>query len=510
MTTLHLRKSIGRSPLRLGLPRVQPTWIICGFLLIPLLLVYFALLPVARAVSPAPDGGYPGGNTAEGTDALLNLTSGIWNTALGFEALNHDIAGKINTASGVRSLSSNTSGSNNTATGVYALYANTIGWYNNAVGAYSLANNISGNYNTASGYGALYRNTGSYNTANGFAALYSNTDGGANSAFGWDALASNTTGGSNTANGFQALVSNATGNYNTANGVGALFSNMGGLGNTANGDSALQGNTDGNDNTAVGRHALFNNITGSVNIAVGAVAGSSVLDADNVICIGANVSGQNLSNLCFIGNIYSNVQPIVGTDPDSVTITSSGRLGRGNGSSRRYKHDIKAMDKASEAIFALNPVSFRYNKEYDATQTLAFGLIAEEVAEVYPDLVGRNPEGHPESVRYEQINAMLLNEFLKEHRTVEEQGATIIQLKSSASKQEATITDLKSTVAKQQKDFQSTAARQEKEIKALTAGLNEQVSQIQKVSAQLAAASPSRGGLEVSEPAPQTVLNNNQ
>ena len=161
---------------------------------------------------------------------------------------------------------------------------------------------------------------------------------------------------------------------------------------------------------------------------------------------------------CFIGNIYSNVQPIVGTDPDSVTITSSGRLGRGNVSSRRYKHDIEPMDKVSEGLYALKPVRFRYNKDYDPTQTLAFGLIAEEVAEVYPDLVGRNRDGQPESVRYEQINAMLLNEFLKEHRTVQELNRTV--------------------------------AQQQKQIEALTTGL-------QKISAQL----------EVSKPVPQTVLN---
>ena len=163
-------------------------------------------------------------------------------------------------------------------------------------------------------------------------------------------------------------------------------------------------------------------------------------------------------NSCFIGHIYSNVQPIVGTDPDSVTINSNGRLGRGNVSSRRYKHDIQPMEKASEALYALKPASFRYNKEYDATQTLAFGLIAEEVAEVAPDLVGRNPNGEPESVRYDQINAMLLNEFLKEHRKNEEQEAMI--------------------------------ASQQKQIDALTAGL-------QKVSAQL----------ETSKPAPQVVNN---
>jgi len=166
-----------------------------------------------------------------------------------------------------------------------------------------------------------------------------------------------------------------------------------------------------------------------------------------------------VDNSCFIGNIYSNVQPIVGNNPDSVTITSSGRLGRGNVSSRRYKHGIKPMDKASEMLYALNPVSFRYNKEYDATQTLAFGLIAEEVAEVYPDLVGRNSRGEPESVRYEPINAMLLNEFLKEHRTVQEQ---------------------------------------QKEIDVLRAELKEQRALIQKVSDKV----------ELEKPATQTVLNN--
>ena len=156
------------------------------------------------------------------------------------------------------------------------------------------------------------------------------------------------------------------------------------------------------------------------------------------------------------------MQPIVGTDPDSVTINSNGRLGRGNVSSRRYKHDIKPMDTASETLYALKPVSFRYNKEYDGTQTLAFGLIAEEVAEAYPDLVGRNPKGEPESVRYDQVNAMLLNEFLKEHKKVEEQQATITQLK---------------------KDFGATIAQ-------LTTRLDEQAAQIQKVSAQLEASKP--------------------
>jgi hypothetical protein len=137
-----------------------------------------------------------------------------------------------------------------------------------------------------------------------------------------------------------------------------------------------------------------------------------------------------VDNSCFIGNIYRNVQPIVDTDPDYVTITSSGRLGRGNVSSRRYKHDIKSMDEASNVLLALKPVSFRYNKEYGTTQTTAFGLIAEEVAEVAADLVGRNPQGQPESVRYDQINTMLLNEFLKEHRKVQERQQEIDSIKA--------------------------------------------------------------------------------
>jgi hypothetical protein len=187
------------------------------------------------------------------------------------------------------------------------------------------------------------------------------------------------------------------------------------------------------------------------------------MTASNVIAIGAE--GADVDSSCFIGNIYSNNQPVVGTDPDYVTVTSTGRLGRGNISSRRYKHDIKPMAKTSEAMFGLKPASFRYYKEYDATQTLAFGLIAEEVAEVYPNLVGRNAKGQPESVRYDQINAMLLNEFLKEHKKVQA---------------------LEVTVAGQQKGMET-----------LTTQLKEQAAQIQKVSAQL----------EASKPAPQVVNN---
>ena len=196
--------------------------------------------------------------------------------------------------------------------------------------------------------------------------------------------------------------------------------------------------------------------------------------ASNVIAIGTE--GDNVDGSCFIGNIYSNNQPVVGTDPDYVTVTSAGRLGRGNISSRRYKHDIKPMDKTSEALFGLKPASFRYNKEYDATQTLAFGLIAEEVAEVYPDLVGRNAKGQPESVRYDQINAMLLNEFLKEHSKVKEQAATIAQLKTQ-------MEDVESRV-------------------------NEQALQIQKVGAQIELNKFATGRIRRGGSVPRVVLTN--
>jgi len=361
-------------------------------ILVLVTLLSFDHLPPAGAVSPAPDGGYSGGNTAEGQAALLSLTTGGYNTAVGLLSL------RSNTTSGL-----------NTAIGAGALLANTA------------------DENTATGAGALLSNTtGNGNTANGAFALFSNTDGNRNTALGDRALSSHATGSYNNAVGGFSLSSDTAGVSNNAFGDEALFRNTTGTSNTAMGDAALASNTTGDSNTAIGFNALLAT-TGSSNIALGFNSGINVTTADNVICIGA--VGANVSNSCFIGQIYANIQPIVGTDPDSVTIASTGRLGRGNVSSRRYKHDIKPMDNDSEVLFALKPVSFRYNKQYDATQTLAFGLIAEDVAEVNPDLVGRNPNGEPESVRYEQINAILLNEFLKEHRKVEEQQATIAELK---------------------------------------------------------------------------------
>jgi Chaperone of endosialidase len=371
------------------------------FAAIVLTLGFLAFPQRTQAVVPAPDGGYPGGNTAEGQNALLslNVNAGINNTA--------------------------------------------VGWF-------SLKSNIEGQLNTAVGAGTLFNNTASTNTAIGGAAMFSNTGG----------------------------------NSNTAVGMLSLFTNSTGYSNTAIGDSALFHNTTGNGNTANGISALRSNTTGTLNTAVGGGAGANITGSGNV-CIGQGVLGEaDVNERTYIRNINTTVQSFSAGVNDYVTVRlSDGRLGHTQVvSSQRYKEDIKPLATSSQALYALNPVSFRLKKEFDPGRALGFGLIAEEVEKVDPTLVYRNGKGQVESVRYDMVNAMLLNEFLKEHRKVEQ------------------LT----------RDFESKLAKQEKQIEALTAGL-------QKVSAQLAAASPSRGGLEASKfatgrirgggPAPQVVNN---
>jgi len=308
------------------------------FTLILLAITSTALLPEAQAVIPAPDGGYPGGNTAEGQNALLSLSTGGYNTAVGFFSLSSD-------------------------------------------------------------------NTGSLNTAVGAGALLANTGG-----------------------------------ENTATGVGALLRNTTGIQNTADGEFALANNTTGLGNTALGKFA-----------------GSGVTTANNVICIGAD--GMNVANTCFIGNIYGQLPS---GSPLTVVVDSQGQLGT-SASSRRFKQDIQPMAKASEALLALKPVTFHYKR--DAKNTPCFGLIAEEVAEVNPDLVVRDKAGQALSVRYEQVNAMLLNEFLKEHCRVEKQDCKLQQ-------HESTIAELKS------------------EMKALIATVTEQASELRKVRAEVQITEP--------------------
>jgi hypothetical protein len=358
------------------------------------------LAPSVLGVVPAPDGGYPGGNTAEGQNALLSLTTGGFNTAVGFLALRSDTGGGFNTAVGAGTLLANSS-----------------------------------EQNTATGAGALLNNdAGIANTANGAFALFSNTGG-----------------QGNTATGVDALFSNTTANFNTANG-----------------NFALSSNTMGAGNTAIGSNALHFNTTGSGNIGLGNNAGANVTTASDVTCIGS--VGANVDNSCFIARIFG----ATSSGGIAVFINANGKLGTST-SSRRFKQEIKPMDKTSEAILSLKPVTFRYKKDIDSRSTSQFGLVAEDVEKVNPDLIVRDKEGKPYSVRYDQVNAMLLNEFLKAHRKIEEQDQTISHLKSG--------------------------------MEALAATVKEQAAQIQKVSAQLAAASPSRGGLEASKRAPQVVNN---
>ena len=408
--------------------------------LVAALLSCLAPLPSAQAVSPAPDGGYPGGNTAEGQNALLNLTSGAYNTGVGLFSLLSNSGGQFNTGVGAGTLLANTA-DQNTATGAGTLLSNTIGIDNTATGAFALFSNTTGSRNTATGVDALLTNNADFNTANGDSALASNTEGEGNIAVGGTALYNNTMGDFNTAIGYRALLQNTTGSFNTANGKDALFSNSSGINNTATGLGALFSNTTGGNNTGNGANALHNNTEGDNNTALGLGAGFDITGSGNV-CIGAGVNGfAGESNITRIRNVYASV-----ATERAVYVTSDNRIGTLS-SSRRFKEQIKPMEEASEAIHQLRPVSFRYKKEIDPTRSLSFGLIAEEVARVSPDLVTPDREGKPETVRYEAVNAMLLNEFLKEHRKVQEQANTIVELKNE-------IADLTVTVKNQATQIQ--------------------------------------------------------
>jgi hypothetical protein len=476
-----------------------------------LALAGFALSPLAHAVSPPPDGNYPNFNTAEGEDALFMLGNGSDNTAIGFNALYRNSDGNRNTATGSRALffnvvgndntavgfraleqnnnglgnagtgsmalQSNTNGSYNAATGFMALQHNSTGFYNTANGAFALQNNTEGTSNTATGDSALKTNTtGNYNTANGIGALQNNSTGASNTADGASALLRNTSGKNNTASGSSALANNTTGNWNTANGYTAMFKNNTGSFNTALGFEALANNTGGVYNTAIGLDALVNN-SGSSNIGVGYAAGSNLTTGKYNIDIGA-LGTTAESNTIRIGRsgvqTAAYIQGIFGATVASgaqVMVDSSGQLGTMT-SSARFKEAIKPMNEASESLLALKPVTFRYKHGLDPDGVPQFGLVAEEVEKVDPALVLRDATGKVNTVRYEAVNAMLLNEFLKEHRTVE-------QLRSVVAKQEETI-------AQQQKNAESGAAELHKEIAALTASLKEQAAQVQKVSAQFA------------------------
>jgi hypothetical protein len=423
----------------------------------PFVIVALASLGVsltAQAVSPPPDGGYPNNNTAEGTDALFSLTTGTDNTATGFQALSKNTTGGLNTATGSGALQSNTTGSGNTANGFNALSNNTTGGTNTATGNLALLSNVRGSNNTATGDLALVSNfAGNYNTATGAAALELNVRGNNNTATGVLALAGNDEASNNTATGVRALQFNFSGNNNTANGVEALSSNSNGSNNTANGFQALSSNSffDGNNNTAEGFRALANS-TGSNNIAVGSNAGINLRTGNNNIYVGApGLSVESDTIRIGQGGVQkaAYVRGISGVTVASgvaVIIAGNGQLGTVQ-SSARFKDEIKSMDKASEAILSLNPVTFRYKQELDPDGVPQFGLIAEQVEKVNPDLVVRDEDGKVMTVRYEAVNAMLLNEFLKAHRKLDQQQAMIDQQQKQIEALTATVQKVSDQIA---------------------------------------------------------------
>ena len=351
-----------------------------------------------------------------------------------------------NAAGGHGALDSLTSGKDNTAFGAGALRQNTRGNDNTAVGSQTLRNNGEGDENTA--IGSL--------------ALTSNMSGNANTATGDGALRENTTGNDNTADGTDAMSQNTTGSVNTAVGRSALFRNKSGDRNVAIGAQAMSAAEDADFNTAVGVKAL-NRSRNAFNIGLGYSAGSQ-LTADHNICIGNDGQATD-SGTIRIGSsdhVRAFIAGISGARISGgvVQVNDAGQLGVAP-SSARFKHEIRPMNTASEAIFALNPVTFRYDQDIDPQAMPQFGLIAEEVARVNPALILPDKDGKPYTVRYDAVNALLLNEFLKQHKTVQQQGQTI--------------------------------ARLEKQLETVTMTL-------QKVSAQL----------ESNQPAPRTVLNSSR
>jgi hypothetical protein len=398
-------------------------------ILISLALAFASFQPT-HAVIPPPDGGYANFNTAEGQKALFSLTTGVANTAVGSLSLLSVTAASFNTAIGAGSLLFNTA-EQNTAAGAAALLNNTTGGTitgvvgsptevgpNTAVGTLAMSQNTTSGANTAVGYQALTNmsignadlNNGGFNTAVGYKALTSadtsagDAGGTANSALGYETLANTTTGFANVGVGHTALFVNMLGNFNTGVGSAALFG-----------------------------------CTGNFNTALGDGAGVDATIGDGNVYIGASVLGSaGESNHTYIRNINNTSVSGGGTDTVTINLTT-GLLGHTT-SSRRYKEDIQSMDNASGTLFALKPVTFRYKKEIDQTQSLEYGLIAEDVAQVDPNLAVRDRTGKIDSVRYSAINAMLLNEFLKEHRKVEQMQEQIDSLTAGLQKLSAQLT----------------------------------------------------------------------
>ena len=429
-----------------------------------------AILPTAQAVNPPPDGCYPNFTTAEGCNALVGLTTGAGNTGVGWFALSAAGAsnfntgigggalilntGDSNTAVGAAAGLLNTSGELNVAVGTDAMVFNDTGDDNTAVGGFALENNVAGFTNVAVGTFAGRENTSSFNTALGGFALRDNVGGTRNTAVGAGALEIMTGGDDNTAIG-ELAGANYTGTESNNICIGS------GTEGTAGESNAIRignGSTSGGI-TLANASALANAITIGGSMSTGGINILTLLGFGS-ISIGNNLQTTTGASTCFIGGIF-NQTPVAGSH--AVVVGPNNQLTDATLSSRRFKKDIASIDKLSEGILALRPVTFHWKN--DNTNEPEFGLVAEEVADVNLDWITRNPQGEVSGVRYETIPILLLNEFLKEHKKVEQQQANIAELRAT--------------------------------VGVLTAQLKEQAAQIQKVSAQL----------EVNKPAPQVVAN---
>jgi hypothetical protein len=365
-----------------------------------------------------------------------------------------------NTAMGASALEDLAGGVSNTAAGAYSLLNDSTGDYNTAIGALALENNLTGGENTATGADSLLENSsGSNNAAFGVSALLNNTIGNDNTSIGVSTLISNTNGDYNTAAGFSALYSNIGGNYNTASGYFALHNNTSGSQNSAHGVQALYGNKTGNFNTASGTDALYSNTTGSTSIALGYKAGYNLTTGSNNIDIG-NLGAAAESGTIRIGttstHIATYIAGIYGTSVtgNAVVVSSTGQLGV-TVSSERYKTGITRMGSTSLKLQQLRPVTFRLKT--DPKGALQYGLIAEEVAKVYPDLVIRDGTGRIDGVRYDELAPILLNEVQQQQRRLAAQD----ELNALQARQ---IRDLK----QQQLTAHTEQARMQQQMASLT------------------------------------------
>lgn len=424
-----------------------------------------ALAVLASLATTAQAGCTPGvnsdgsGNTCLGSMALQQNTNGNMNTAAGYSALKSNTEGYANTALGWGSLQSNGHGVNNTAVGALALHFNETGQLNTALGWRALLNNVEGTGNTALGAEALSKSAAIYNTAVGYRAMLSNTIGISNAALGAFALLSNTTGIRNVALGAEAMAANTTGENNTAVGNGALASNVTGNQNTALG--VLAGNSQtGSGNLSLGFRAAFRPgsavQTGNNNIAIGSNAGADWTTGSNNIAMGSpGVAGD--VNTIRIGTPGTQARTFIAgirgatvarRGASTVLIDATGQLGTVR-SSIRYKEDVHPMGNASSPLLELRPVTFRYKEvDADGTKPIQYGLIAEEVEKVLPELVVRNEDGSVETVAYHLLPSLLLNEYQKQNRELVETKAALAGTKQDLAAMASEVAQLRLIVSR--------------------------------------------------------------